>query len=108
MVVTLNRTAPLYAGTGLTLICNVTLDPNVDNGESVTTEWSGPREISGESYSITAAHADQDQTNTYIGNLTISPLIEQDGGTYTCTGTVTGATNVQQANANDVITVMSE
>ena len=106
MVVT-HHTAPLYAGTGLTLICTVTLDPNVNIGESVRTEWSGPREISGKRFSITAASV-SGRTNTYMGNLTISPLTDQDGGTYTCTGTVTGATNVGQANASDVITVMSE
>ena len=33
VTVTLNSTPPLYAGTGLTLTCTVTLDPNVDNGE---------------------------------------------------------------------------
>ena len=43
--VTLNHTAPLYAGTGLTFTCTVTLDPNVDNGERVMTEWSGLQDI---------------------------------------------------------------
>ena len=107
MEVTLNRTAPLYAGTGLTLTCTVTLDPNVNNHESVRIEWSGPIEIFGEKFSITTVRA-SGRTNTYMGNLTISPLADQDGGTYTCTGTVTGAANIQQANASDVITVMSE
>ena len=106
MEVTLNRTAPLYAGTGLTVICTVTLDSNVDNSESVRTEWSGPRDISGERYSITNAHV-SGRTNTYIGSLTISPLTDQDGGTYTCTGT---GINIQHNDASsDVnITVMSE
>ena len=48
MDVTLSHTAPLYAGTGLTLTCTVTLDPNVDNGERVMTEWSGLQDISEE------------------------------------------------------------
>ena len=104
MDVTLSRTAPLYAGTSLTLTCTVTLDPNVDNGESVMTEWSGPRDISGERYAVTAASG---SGSTYTGSLTISPLADQDDGTYICTGTVTGGTNVQQATAV-TITVMGE
>ena len=43
--VTLSHTARLYAGTGLTLTCTVTLDSHVDNGERVTTEWSGVQDI---------------------------------------------------------------
>ena len=43
--VTLSRTAPLCAGTGLTLTFTMTLDPNVDNGESVMIEWSGLQDI---------------------------------------------------------------
>ena len=107
MDVTVSRTVPLYAGTSLTLTCTVTLDPNVDNGERVMTEWSGPRDISGERYSVTAASGSE---STYTGSLTISPLADQDDGTYTCTGTVTGGINVQQATASDdvTITVMGE
>ena len=99
---TVSRTAPLYAGTSLTLTCTVTLDPNVDNGERVMTEWSDPRDISGERYSVTAAGG---SGGTYTGSLTISPLTDQDDGTYTCTGTVTGGINVQQANASDNVTI---
>ena len=102
MDITVSRTAPLYAGTSLTLTCTVTLDPNVDNGESVMTEWSGPRDISGERYSKTAASG---SGSTYTGSLTISPLADQDDGTYTCTGTVTGGTNVQQATASGDVTI---
>ena len=35
--VTLSHTSPLYAGTGLTLTCSVTLDLNVDNSVRVMT-----------------------------------------------------------------------
>ena len=100
--VTVSRTAPLYAGTSLTLTCTMTLDPNVDNGERVMTEWSGPRDISGGRYSVTAASG---SGSTYTGSLTISPLADQDDGTYTCTGTVTGGTNVLQATASDDVTI---
>ena len=100
--ITISHTAPLYAGTSLTLTCTVTLDPNVDNGESVMTEWSGPTDIFGESYSVAAASG---SGSTYTGSLTISPLADRDYGTYTCTGTVTGGTNVQQPTASDDLTL---
>ena len=91
--ITLNYTPPLYAGTGLTLTCTVTLDPNVDNGEKVVTEWSGPRNIS------------DDRVTADNDSLTISLLADLDDGTYTCTVTVTGGSNVQQATASDNITI---
>ena len=101
--VTANRTTTLYAGTGLTLTCTVTLNSNVDSGESVVTSWSGPRAIPGEQYSVTDG-SDFEQT------VTISPLADQDDGTYTCNVTVTGGSNVLQATASDdiIITVMGE
>ena len=103
MVVTANRTTTLYAGTGLTLTCTVTLNSNVDSGESVETSWSGPRTIPGEQYSVTEG-SDFEQT------VTISPLADLDDGTYTCTVTVTGGSNVLQATASNdiIITVMGE
>ena len=107
MDITLSHTAPLFAGTGLTLTCTVTLDPNVDNGERVMTEWSGLQDIPEERYSVTGASG---SGSTYTDSLTISPLADQDDGTYTCTVTVTGGSNVQQATASDdvTITVMGE
>ena len=107
MDVTLSHTAPLYAGTGLTLTCTVTLDPNVDSGESVMTEWSGLQDIPEERYSVTGASS---SGSTYTDSFTISPLADQDDGTYTCTMTVTGGSNVQQVTASDdvTITVMGE
>ena len=102
MDVTLSHTAPLYAGTGLTLICTVTLDPNVDNNERVMTEWSGLQNIPEERYSVTDISG---SGSTYTRNLIISPLAEWDDGTYTCTVTVTGGSNVRQATASGSITV---
>ena len=102
VTVTLNYTSPLYAGTGLTLTCTVTLDPNVDNGERVVTEWSGPRDISGDRYSVTGTSG---SGSSYTDSLTISPLADLDDGTYTCTVTVTGGSNVQQVTASDDVTI---
>lgn len=83
--VTLSHDPPLYAGTGLTLICSVILDPSVDSGEKVVTEWRGHQNIPAERYSVTPASR---IGNIFTGNLTISPLADQDDGTYTCTGRV--------------------
>ena len=105
--VTLNNTDPVYAGTGLTLTCTVTLDPNVDNGERVTTEWSGLQDIQEERYSVINASG---SGSIYTSSLTISPLADQDDGTYICTVVVTGGSNVQWVTASDdvTITVMGE
>ena len=79
----------------------------MDNGERVMTEWSGLQYIPGEQYSVTGASG---SGSTYTDSLTISPLAVQDDGTYTCTVTVTGGSNVQRTIAShDVaITVLSE
>ena len=98
----LNDTAPLYAGTGLTLTCVVTLDPNVDNDESVMTEWSGLQDIPEERYSVIGTSS---SGSTYNDSLTISPLADLDDGKYTCTVTVTGGNNVQQSTASDDATI---
>ena len=73
----------------------------------VMTEWSGLQDIPEERYSVTGASG---SGSTYTGSLTISPLADQDDGTYTCTVIVTGGSNVQQAIASDdvTITVMGE
>ena len=84
--VSTSRTGPLYAGTGLTLTCTVMLDSNVDSGESVDTSWSGLQDIPEQWYSVTGASG---SGGSYTGNLTISPLADQDDGTYTCYVTVT-------------------
>ena len=97
VVVTATYATPLYVGSSLTLTCTVTLDPNVDNNETVTTTWSGPSNITGERYFVTVTSG---SGSTYTSNLTIRYLANQDDGTYTCTGIVTGE-NEQQVTASD-------
>ena len=98
ITVTTNRTIPFYAGTGLTLTCTVELDLNVDNREGVETEWSGHPD---DRYSVTGT---RNSGSTYTNSLTISPLADGDDGTYTCTATVTGGSNVVDASdSNDII-----
>ena len=100
--VTLSHTAPLYAGIDLTLTCTVTLDTNVDNGEMVVTEWSGPQDIQEERYSVTGASG---SGSTYTDTLTISPLAHQDDGIYECYMIVTGGSNVYPATASAAVNV---
>ena len=102
MEVTHNRSGDLYAGTSLIFTCTVTLDSNVDSNESVVTSWSGIQNIRDQRYSV--IHA-SDSGDNYTGSLTISPLADQDDGTYTCTVTVTGGSNVTQATATDDVTI---
>ena len=104
MTVSLNRSAPLYAGTGLTISCTVTLDLSVNSGETVFTNWTGLGNIPPERYNITPAtsHSDSD---TYSGSLTISPLALTDTGTFTCIGTVTGIHGPQRASNRTNVTV---
>ena len=100
MSVSLHRSAPLFAGTGLTISCTVTLDSSVDNDETVSTHWSGLDHIPPERYSVTPAMRGSD--GSYTGTLTISPLAEGDDGTLSCTGTVTGGTESQSANSTNI------
>ena len=101
--ITINQNPPLYAGSILTLTCTATLDPYVAKSGSiiVAIEWSGLRNISGNSIITPAVNS----SSIYASNLTISHLETQDSGIYTCTVMVTGGDYVQQANANDSISI---
>ena len=104
VAVTVNNTGILYAGTGLTLTCTVTLDSSVDNSESVSIAWSRIPE----GRSTVSPVMRVSDSSSYTGTLTISPLADQDDdGTYTCTGTVTGGTTAI-ARYDVTITVMGE
>ena len=74
----------------------------MDNNEAVSTHWSGLDHIPPERYSVTNATRGSD--GSYTGTLTISPLAEEDDGTLSCTGNVTGGTERQSAS-NTSITV---
>ena len=97
VTVTAAYTTPVYVGSNLTLTCAVTLDPNVDNDETVTTSWSCPNNITGERYLVSATSG---SGSTYTSSLRISPQAVQDNGTYICTGIVTGEYE-QQVTASD-------
>ena len=77
----------------------------MDNNEKIVTEWSGLQLIPEGQFSI--ADAAKGSGNTYTGSLTISPLIDQYNGTYTCTVTVMGGT-VATASGDITLSVIGE
>ena len=103
MTISLSQNGALYAGTRVTITCNVTLDSSVNNNELVSIDWTG----------VDHVPLDRVSTNpvirvinsSYTSTLTISPLADQDDGTFTCTGTVTGRSHIQSAS-NAVIDVI--
>ena len=100
--ITPNSITPRFAGTALTLTCTATLHSNVDNGEMVTAEWTGPSSIHEERYTVSIV---VDTNRIYIVSLTISSLIVQDNGIYTCTATIRGDSSSQHPSASDMISV---
>ena len=66
------------------------------------TSWSGLQGIPEQRYSVTGASG---SGGSHTDSLTISPLADQDDGTYTCTVIVTGGSNVLQATASDDIII---
>ena len=73
------------------------LGPHVDYNEHVAIQWSCPggSACTGQRYSTTPAS--QGHGSDFNANITITPLISQDKGTYMCTGIVTGGINVRSA-----------
>ena len=101
--ITRDRTGILYAGTSVTFTCNVTLDSSVDALESVSIQWTGPRAIPGQQYSVTDATG---SGLTYSGSLSIIPLEDdRDDGTYMCNVTVTGGSFILAATNSDETTL---
>ena len=100
--VSLNHSGTLYAGTGLTLTCTVTLDPNVNGGEICTILWHGPRDIPGDRYIVSgdsgSGELEASGSEAHGDSLIISPLAEGiDDGEYTCDVTVSGDEYVLEA-----------
>lgn len=93
-----DHTPPLYAGTSLCLICIVTLDPNVDNSETVSIEFGGLNYLP-ENRVYLSAMTDLSH-NKYVRNVTISPVSVKDSGDYTCVGTVNGGSTAQHATSS--------
>ena len=98
MNVSSNRTTGLYIGTGLTLTCSVMLRPIVNNKEYVTISWSGVQLSESQNIVTPATGSGQ----TFMSNLIISPLSQQNDGAYDiiCTATIRGGSNSRTATSN--------
>ena len=95
-----SHNAPLYTGIAFTLTCTATLHFNVCTEEEVTATWSGPRNITGERYTLSHVKL----SGGINISLTISPLTVQDEGLYTCTATVDDGNNISQlTTASDTV-----
>ena len=92
VTVSLNQSHPLYAGSSLTVSCTVAIDPHINNNDRVSIDWNVNN---GDRYTITPDMKKPD--GSYTSSLIISPAANTDDGkTFTCTGRVTGGTDVQQ------------
>ena len=100
VIVSLNRTGPLYVGTGLALTCSVTLDMSVNNNETVSIQWSGVEGM-GEVFRNNGTGLSDTQ---YTSNLIISPLTAEHRGLINCTATVRGGSENQTvSNSSGVV-----
>ena len=97
--ISLSRNTLLYTNTTLNLTCTTTRHCNLNTGEEITATWSGPRDITGERYTISQSTFSQGINVS----LTISPLTVQDEGVYTCNMTVSGGSRNQSINASDAV-----
>ena len=98
VVTTTNRTGPLYAGTGLTLTCTMTLHSNVDSGVDVSMVWIGPSTTR----DLNLLNSIHISGRSYIGNLTISPLVITDSGRYLCSVSITRSSSNQAVNYSTI------
>ena len=102
MVVSVNRTGPLYVGTGLALTCIVTLDMSVNNNEMVSLQWSA---VEGMDEHFPNSGTGLSDTQ-YTSNLIISPLTTEHAGVINCTATVRRGSE-KQIVSNSNVTVLN-
>ena len=72
----------MYTGTILSLTCDYTLHPSVDNISQTAVTWI----VDGE-----AVDTSTDRISSNGATLSFSPLTTSDTGSYTCTVTITGS-----------------
>ena len=104
VTVSLSQKGPLYAGTSLTITCTITLDSSVNNNELVSTDWTGLDHLPLDRVSTTPVI--RVINGSYTSTLTISPLADQDDGTFTCTGTITDGTESATNSSGVTIDVL--
>lgn len=97
MAVFQNETGILYAGTGFTVTCVVTLDAE---NETVTADWSGLDNIPEVRYSTTPFT--RLSVDSYSGSIIISPLSDQDNMNLTCTASIFEGDEIHATNSSSV------
>ena len=102
VVITSTHSAPFFVGTAHNLTCTATFHTNVENGDEIRIEWSGPRDISGDMYNVSLVSG---SGSIYSVHLIIDPVMIQDEGMYTCTAIITNGSTNQLLNASAAITV---
>ena len=103
-----NYLGTLYAGTPLTLTCNITLDDLVDIPVIVTNQWT--RNMMNITEPTITESLIQTDTNHYTATLDFYPLsANYDNGEYKCTVLVTAdtdddyTTNIINETSTDVV-----
>ena len=96
-----NRTGSVYAGTGISISCTVTVDHGVNNNETVYIRWGGIEQVQHQLITNITRTSDRNYTNYLI----ISPMAIADSGTFSCTGMVIGQADNQSATHSNDITV---
>ena len=103
-----NYLGTLYAGTPLTLTCNITLDDLVDIPVIVTNQWT--RNMTNITEPTTTVNLTETDTNRYTATLEFYPLsATYDNGEYQCTVLVTAnttdnyTTNITNETSIDVV-----
>ena len=84
MVIISHTKGVLYAGTNLSLICNISLDYSVDSDVSVDVKWyMESRQLSNtmERFIVLPTI---NITTSFISNLTLTPLTDEEQGNFTC------------------------
>ncbi len=93
MNITTYPTGDLYAGTNLTLTCDIEIPEHVNSPITVMAVWTGPDGSVLSDSRITIYGAILVKELTYDSTAEISPLRTEDGGPYSVTVTITANTD---------------
>ncbi len=111
-VTTLRSSSPLYAGSGLTLMCAVEIDASVDIPYTITVTWLKSEASISSNDRTTISNITQSSSLSYNSRLSFNPLSSvSDSGTYTCQVSLSPQspfTLVQGASQTDVETITVE
>ena len=91
----------LYAGTNVSLICSISLDSAVDSDVSPVVKWyMGSRQLTNTTKLVISPTINS--TSSFISNLTLTPLTDEDQGNFTCKAQVQSSNNNYVINSEEV------